>query len=90
MRVVKNKSGLETEKLKKSVQKIFKENKLDIFIQCNMKLVNDLDVTLNLNNSNYKPYQKPDKVILYIHKYSNHSPNTLTQILTSIGKRIST
>ena len=78
MRVVKNKSGLETEKLKKNIQKIFKEKQLDIFIQCNMKLVNDLDVTLNLNNSNYKPYQKPDNVILYIQKDSNQSPNTLT------------
>ena len=55
--VVKNKSGPETEKIDKNVQKIFKENKLDIVIKCNMKLVNYLDVTLNLNNSNYKPYQ---------------------------------
>ena len=30
--VVKNKSGLETEKVKKNIQKIFKESKLDIVI----------------------------------------------------------
>ena len=66
--VVKNKSGPETEKIKKNIQKIFKENKLDIVIKCNMKLVNYLDVTLNLNNSNYKPYHKPDSEILFIHK----------------------
>ena len=54
--VVKNKSGLEREKIKKNIQKIFKENKVDIVIKCNMKLVNYLDVTLDLNNSNYKPY----------------------------------
>ena len=51
--VVKNKSGSEREKIKKNIQKIFKENKLDIVIKCNMKLVNYLDVTLDLNNSNY-------------------------------------
>ena len=64
--VVKNKSGPETEKIKKNIQKIFKENKLDIAIQCNMKIVSYLDISLNLNNSNYKPYQKPDNGILYI------------------------
>ena len=88
--VAKNKSGPETEKIKKNIRKIFQENKLDIVIQCNMKLGNYLDVTLNLNNSNYKPYQKPDNEILYFHKDSNHPPSILKQIPTSIEKRIST
>ena len=90
--VVKNKSGPETEKIKKNIKgkKIFKENKLDIVIKCNMKLVNYLDVTLNLNNSNYKPYHKPDNEILYIHKDSNHPLSILNQISKSIEKRIST
>ena len=43
-----------------------------------MKIVNYLDVLLNLNNSNYKPYHKPDNKILYIH--SNHPPSILKQI----------
>ena len=51
-----------------------------------MKIVNYLDDSLNLNNSNYKPYHKPDKEMLYIHKYSNHPPS----ILTSIQERIPT
>ena len=45
-------------KLKKIFWKLFKENELDIVIQCNMKAVNYLDVTLNLENSTYRPYQK--------------------------------
>ena len=44
--VVKDKSRLETEKVKKNIQKVFKGNKLYIVIKCNMKLVNYLDVTL--------------------------------------------
>ena len=87
--VVKDKSGPETEKIKKNIQKIFKENKLDIVIKCNMKLFNYLDVTLNLNNSNYKPYHKPDNE-LCIHKDSNHPLSILNQIPKSIEKRIST
>ena len=90
LKVVKNKSRPETEKIKKNIQKMFKENKLDIVIKCNMKLVNYLDVTLNLNNSNYKLYRKPDNEILYIHKDSNHPLGILNQIPTSIEKRIST
>ena len=58
--VVKNKSGL-----LKNIQKIWKEYKLDIVIQCNMKRVNHLDVSPNLNNLNYKPYYKPDSKIYY-------------------------
>ena len=54
-----------------------------------MKLVNYLDVTLNLNNLNYKPYQKPDNEISYIHKNSYHSPSILKSIPISIEKRIS-
>ena len=55
-----------------------------------MKLVNYLDVTLNLNNSNYKPYHKPDHEILYIHKDLNHPLSIHNQIPKSIEKRITT
>ena len=84
LRVVKNKSGPETKTIKKNIEKIFKENKLDIVIKRNMKLVNYLDVTLNLNNSNYKPYHKPDNEILHIYKNSNNPLILLNQILKSI------
>ena len=59
------KSGPEIEKIKKKIQKMFKENKLDIVIQCNMKIINHLDVSLNLNNLSYKPYRKPYNGIIY-------------------------
>lgn len=40
------------------MQKISRERKLDIVIQCDMKTAIDLDVTLNLNNSSHKPTHK--------------------------------
>ena len=49
--IFKNISGPKSEKVKKDIQKLFKENELDIVIQCNMKTVNYLDVTRNLENS---------------------------------------
>ena len=59
--IVKSISGPKSEKIKKYFQKLFKENQLDIVIQCNMKTVNYLDVSLNLENCTYRPYQKKNK-----------------------------
>ena len=53
--IVKNNSGPKSKKVKKDIQKFFKENQLDIIIQCNMKTVNYLDETLTLENSTYCP-----------------------------------
>ena len=51
--ILKNKSGSQLEQVNKNIQKIFKEHGLDIIIQCNMKVVNYLDVTFNLNDRIY-------------------------------------
>ena len=50
---LKNKSEPQSEKVKKNIQKILKEHGLYIIIQCNMKVVNSLDVTRNLNVGTY-------------------------------------
>ena len=55
LRIFKNMSGPKSEKVKKDIQNLFKENELDIVIQCNMKTVNYLDGTLNLENPTYRP-----------------------------------
>ena len=61
--VVKNKSGRQSEQVKKNIQKLFKEHRLDIIIQCNMKIVNYSDVTFNLNGGTYKHYNEPNHEI---------------------------
>ena len=48
--VFKNCSGPQMEKIKKHLQKVFKNNGLDVIIECNMKVVNYLDITFNLND----------------------------------------
>ena len=84
MAFLKNKSGLQSEQVKKNNQKIFKEHGLDIIIQCNMRVVNYFDVTFNLNDETYKTYTKPNNEIKYIHRNSNHPPSVIRQILLSI------
>ena len=88
--VLKNKSGPQSEQVKKNIQTIFKELWLDIIIQCNMEVVNYLDVTFNLNDGTYKAYTKPNNEIKYIHKNSNHPPSVIPQIPLSIESRLST
>ena len=51
---------------------IFKKHGLDIVIECNKKIVDNLDVTLNLNDGSYRPFHKLDDIKNYIHIQSNH------------------
>ncbi len=85
----KNTSGPQNERIKKDIQRIFKDYGLDIVIECNRKSVNYLDVTLNLTDGSYKPYHKPDDETNYIHVESDHPPSIIKQLPTAVEKRIS-
>ena len=88
--ILKNTSGPAAEKLKKKLQKLFKEKDLDIIVQCNLKITNYLDITLNLNDGSYRPYRKPNEETNYIHVNSDHPPSIIKEIPRSIEKRLST
>ena len=77
--VFKNKSGTQLEQIKKKLQKTFKDFGLEIVAESNLKIVNYLDVTLNLNNGSFKPYLKE----------SNHPPSIIEHLPASIEKRLS-
>ena len=89
MSVFKNKNGTQLEKTKKNLQKTFKGFGLEIVAESNLKIVNYLDVTLNLNSGYFKPYHKPDGIIQYINKESNHPPSIIEHLPASIEKRLS-
>ena len=48
--VLKNKSEPQSEHVKENIQKIFKGHRIDIVMQCIMKIVNYLDATFDLND----------------------------------------
>lgn len=77
------------ELIKKDICQIFNQHSLKITIDANKKVVNFLDVTLDLNKGNYKPYMKPNNKIVYVHRDSNHPPNIIKNIPLSINKRLS-
>ena len=87
--VFKNITGPQADRIRKDITRHFKTHGLNITIQTNLKIVNFLDVTFNLNNETYYPYRKPNDHPLYINVESNHPPNISKQLPDSINRRIS-
>ena len=77
------------ERIKKSLQKTFNGFGLEIVAESNLRIVNYLDVTLNLNDGFFRPCDKPDDIIQYINKESNHPPNLIKHLPAFIEKRLS-
>ena len=75
------------DRVRKNVIKIFKEVSFKIEIQTHLKIVNFLDVTFNLANGTYRPYKKANESLLYINTSSNHPPQVIKQLPTSISER---
>ena len=57
-------------------------------INSNLKLVNFLDVTLNLSNNPYKPFSKSNAILTCINVISNYPASIVTQIPNAINIRI--
>ena len=75
--------------MKKEMCQIFKDNGLNITIDANKKVVDFLDITLDLRTGSYKPYKKPNDCINYIHKESNHPPAIINNLPKGIEFRLS-
>ena len=59
-----------------------------ITINANLKIVDFLDVTFDLNTGIYKPYCKPNDKPLYVNKQSNHPPGVLKNIAEGVNRRL--
>ena len=73
------------------IQKIIKAFKLlclQIEIASNVKIVDFLDVTLNLNNDIFKPFSKSNLTPTKMNIDSNHPRSILMQILNAVNPRI--
>ena len=81
-------SAREIERIKKDLLSIFNTYGLKITIEANKKIVNFLDVTLNLSTGKYQPHSKPNNIPLYVHSKSNHPSSILRNIPLSINKRL--
>ena len=68
---------------------IVKNRNFKIEIQTHLKVSSFLDVTFSLVNGTYRPYKKPIDSLLYINTSSNHYPQVIKQLPTSIKERLS-
>ena len=79
----------QVEILKKKICQVFAKNGLRVTIEANLKVVNFLDVTFDLNNEVYKPYMKDNYSPVYVNKQSNHPPLILKNIPPGVNRRLS-
>ena len=57
--------------------------------ESNLRIVNYLDVTLNLNDGSFRSCDKPDDISQYINKESNHPSDLIKHLPASTEKRLS-
>ena len=81
-------NGPKTASIQKKIIRAFKLLGFRIQIASNLKIVDFLDVTLNLNNGAFKPFSKNDSAPRYINISSNHPRSVLRQIPNAVNQRI--
>ena len=69
---ISNSNGPNSSRIQKKIIRAFKFLGFKIEVSSNNKIVNFLDVTLNLLNNAYKPFLKTDQYPSYINVNSNH------------------
>ena len=70
-------NGPKTSKIQKKIIRAFKLLGLQIQITSNLKIVDFLDVTFNLNNGIFKPFSKNNSTPTYVNIDSNHPRSLL-------------
>ena len=75
--------------MREAIIKVFKDHGLSITIFTGLTRVNFLNVTLDLEKDEFKPYRKPGDKPLYVSALSNHPPAVLKNIPLGINKRLS-
>ena len=71
---LRNSNGHQNDKLRKDLIQTFKNHDLKITITCNLKQIDFLDITFDLESGIYKPYKKVNNDPRYVNSSSNHPP----------------
>ena len=73
--ILPNTFGPETERLKKKIRKVFRNNKLRITIKAEVHQTDFLDITFNASTGKYWYFRKPNSTLRYIHTQSSQPLN---------------
>ena len=85
----KNNNCCQNDKIRLNMIQTSQTHGLKLEIKCNLKKVDYLDITFDLNAGSYSPYRKSNNDARYTNAKSNHSPSILKQIPAAISERIS-
>ena len=88
MAVIRSKSPRTAENTTKKLIKLFKNFDFKITVESGLIQTNFLDVSFNILNSSYRPYNKPNSPILYVNNNSNHPKQILKQLPITINQRL--
>ena len=86
---LRNVNGQQIDRMRKNIIKIFKDIGSAIDVEINLKIVDFLDITFNLNNGTHRPYKKPNDLLSCINKSSDHLPQIINQLAKTIHERLS-
>ena len=81
-------SPRDIENTKKAFHGLFRRFNLKITIDPGTKIINFLDVTLDLTNQSYRPYHKPNTDTKYVNSQSNHPPAIIKNIPIAVNQRL--
>ena len=86
--VLRNANGQKVDRARKYTIKVIKDLEFQIEIETNLREVNFLDVTFNLNSGLYDPYKEPSDQLLYVTTSSDHPPQVIKQRPNSINRKL--
>ena len=85
--VLRNANERATYLCREDIKSILRTIGFNIYIQLNLKIVDFLDVTFNLENGTYRPFKKPnDKLLICRHLIK---PTTADYQANQVGERVS-
>ena len=87
--VVKNVNDQQTDKMRKSINQVFKLFGFKIEIKTNLIKVSFQDVAFRLIKGTFRPYKTPNNNLSYINVFSNHPPNIIKRSPNSISDLLS-
>ena len=68
---------------------IFRQHGLGLKVEANMRVTDFLDVLFDLKQGTHRAWVKPEQVIHYVHRESNHPAHILKNIPAEVERRLS-
>ena len=78
----------QVEKVGQQMREIFRRHGLGLKVEANMQATDFLDVFLDLKAGTHRAWVKPEQVIHYVHRESNHPAHVLKNIPIEVQRRL--